>query len=85
MDVASRIGFGNEEGCEMSCSVDEDLESKDLDTAVIVADRNTQEVASTGGLVRYVAWWSGVEGRGGSGRGAEVVDDETLLLGQRCC
>lgn len=38
MDVASRIGFGNEEGCEMPCSVNEDLESKDLDTAAIVAD-----------------------------------------------
>lgn len=82
MDIASRISFGNEEGYEILCSVDEDFESKDLDPTVTVPDGDAQEVAFTGSLFWYLRWWSGVEGSGGTGRGGEMVDDEALLFGQ---
>ena len=78
MEVASRIGLGDEEGYEVLGGVDEDFESKYLDSFVIVMDGDAQEMAFTSSLFWFLTWWSGVKGRGRSGWGGEVVKGKAL-------
>ncbi len=69
VQVASRIGLGDEEGYEVLGGVDEDFEGENLDTFVIVMDGDAQEMAFTSSLFWFFSWWSRVEGRGKSGWG----------------
>lgn len=84
VEVASRIGFGDEEGYEVLGGVDEDFEGEDLDSLVIVMDGDAQEMTFASSLFWFLPWWGGVEGRGRSGRGGKMVDKEALRFRQRC-